>query len=377
MSELIRLFKVAMSPEAKVRVGEVLDSGYIGQGPKVDEFERALAKEFEIDDDVDGVLTTNSCTSAIDLALHLCGVGPGDEVITTAMTCTATNTMIVNRHAKIVWADVNPKTGCIDPVDVARKVTKHTKAIIAVDWAGRPCDYDGLRAARANVVVRIPIIEDAAHAYLVKINGKSIASKEGHRRVGGDFICHSYQAIKSLTTVDGGSIVTPLYEYDRAKLLRWYGLDRTKGESFRCSQVIEEAGYKYHMSDVSASIGLANIELARANVEKHRANTRFYHEALKNANAELPLADDGSSWWLYTILVDDRDGFIERMKTRGIECSPVHARNDKHPAFRGFGGPLPGLDYFASHEVAIPVGWWLSEGDLERVANSVLACVRG
>ncbi len=293
MSEPIRLFKVAMSPEAKVRVGEVLDSGYIGQGAKVDEFERVLEKEFEIEDG--SLLTTNSCTSAIDLALHLCDVGPGDEVITTAMTCTATNTMIVNRKAKIVWADVNPRTGCIDPVDVGRKITKLTKAIVAVDWAGRPCDYAGLREARS-ILKHVPIIEDAAHAYLARVGDKSIAHEESFHRVGGDFICHSYQAIKALTTVDGGSLVTPVYEYERAKLLRWYGLDRTKGDSFRCAQTIGEAGYKYHMNDVAAAIGLANIELARANVEKHRANARFYRGALSYiAAVTLPLVDDGSS----------------------------------------------------------------------------------
>lgn len=364
MSELIRLFKVAMSPEAKVRVGEVLDSGYIGQGPKVDEFERALEREGLGDD----VITVNSGTSAIDLALHLCGVGPGSEVVTTAMTCSATNTMLVNRHAKIVWADVNPLTGCIDPLDVERKITPHTKAIIAVDWGGRRCDYVYLRAA----AIAVPIIQDAAHSYISAVD--RVSKSPFHA----DYTTYSFQAIKHLTTGDGGALTVPREQRERARLLRWYGLDRTKGESFRCSQTIHEAGYKYHMNDIESSIGLANIDLARKNVSIHRQHAAFYQERLRECTEiELPSFDHFGSYWLYTILVDDRDGFIERMKTRGIECSPVHARNDKHPAFRGFGGPLPGLDYFASHEVAIPVGWWLSEGDLERVANSVLACVRG
>lgn len=370
---MIRLFKVAMSPDAKTLVGEVLDSGYVGQGPKVDEFERALAKELDVLPD--DVVTTNSCTSAIDLALHLCDVGPGSEVLTTAMTCSATNTMLVNRHARIVWCDVDPHTGCIDPDDVARKVTRHTKAIIAVDWAGRSCDYQRLRASARMFAPlgtpRIPIIEDAAHRW-----GATYDNNETR----GDYVCLSFQAIKFLNTCDGGALLPPRDQADRARLLRWYGLDRRgPSESFRCAQTITEAGYKYNCNDLNAAIGLANLELARENVKKQQANARWYHEhfeyevseGYRVRIAERPPWDDDCSWWLYTILVDHRDRFIERMRNRGVECSPVHARNDKHPAFRGWGGPLPGLDHFASREVAIPVGWWLTEEDRVKVVEAV------
>jgi len=354
---MIRLFKVAMSSLAKEAVAAVFDSGYIGQGPKVDEFEKALETPDALGRKV---LTTNSCTSAIDLALHLCDVGPGDEVLTTAMTCTATNTMLVNRRAKIVWCDVDRYTGCIDPADVARKVTNKTKAIIAVDWAGRLCDFRPLKYHG------VPVIEDAAHHY----------GPDG-RAARGDMIAWSFQAIKYLTTADGGALYVPPWEYDRAKLLRWYGLDRTKGDSFRCAQTIEEAGYKYHMNDVAAAIGLANLARAAHNVYQQTCNAVWMTIRLKERKVFVvtpPLADY-CSWWLYTIIVDNRDEFIEKMKFRGVECSPVHTRNDKHPAFRGYsGGELPGLDYFAAHEVAIPIGWWLTSEELEKVAQAVEEC---
>ena len=130
-----------MAPEAERAVADVLASGFIGQGPKVEEFEQALQETLDCPYPP---LTTNSCTSALDLALHLIGVGPGDEVISTPMTCTATNGVIVNRGAQIVWADVNPFSGLISPEDVGRLVSRRTKAIMAVDWGGKPCDYETL-----------------------------------------------------------------------------------------------------------------------------------------------------------------------------------------------------------------------------------------
>jgi perosamine synthetase len=352
---MIRLFKVAMNPAAKYEVAEVLQSGFIGQGPKVEEFEQAFG---HLVDAPYPPLSTNSCTSALDLALHLIGVGRYDQVISTPMTCTATNGVIVNRRASIVWADVHPETGLISAEDVERKITPRTKAIMAVDWGGRPCDYEHLKS------FGIPVIEDAAHSLLAKIDGESIA------RRGGDYVAWSFQAIKHLTTGDGGALLAPPEQMERARLLRWYGLDRRSSESFRCSQDIEEAGFKYHMNDIAAAIGLANLELARQNVYAHRLNASTYSEVL---SAE---EDWESSWWLYTVLVDDRDHFIREMAERGIEASPVHSRNDHHRAFRFDSGPLPGVDYFASHEVAVPVGWWLDEDDLERICDGLETLVR-
>lgn len=363
----IPLFKVFMADDAPARVAEVLQSGYIGQGPKVDAFEAALEREFVSDGPI---LTVNSCTAALDLALHLCDVGPGDYVLSTPMTCTATNGVIVRRGARIIWADVDPVTGLLSPESVKRRMwdaPRKPKAIMAVDWGGRACDYHALRQAAPNV----PIIEDAAHAPLAQYHGRPIAY------MGGDYVCWSFQAIKHLTTGDGGALKVPAEQVERARLLRWYGLDRTKGDSFRCSQDIAEVGYKYHLNDIAAAIGLTNLPHLADVVYRHRQNARLYHEAF----AELPLAsgvlppptDPGSSWWLYTLLVPERDTFIAHLASRGIAASPVHARNDRHPGFSGPSaeGALPGVDVFAAHEVAIPVGWWLSDQDRWRVIDAV------
>jgi dTDP-4-amino-4,6-dideoxygalactose transaminase len=286
--------------------------------------------------------------------LHLCGVGPGDEVITTPMTCSATNTHIVLRGATPVWADVDPITGLIDPFDCYDKCTEKTKAIIAVDWAGRSCDYDKLTTMFA-----VPVIQDAAH------------NPYGR---GGNYTCYSFQAIKHLTTGDGGALVVPPDQYDRARLLRWYGLDRTQGESFRCSQNIQQPGFKYHMNDIAAAIGLGNLPELRRIVDAHRDNAAYYTRNLAGLpGVTVPPSDPESSWWLYTLLVDDRDSCIAHMAQAGIECSPVHSRNDSHDAFHFPNGPLPGVDSFAAHEVAIPVGWWCGYEERASIVSEVQA----
>ena len=346
----IPLFKVYMSPEASARVDEVLQSGYIGQGPQVEAFEGALG---ELLGTPEPPLTVNSCTSAIDLALHLIGIQPGDEVITTPVTCTATNSPIVTRGARPVWADVDPLTGLIDPADVARKITRTTKAIVAVDWGGALCDYAALRS------LGLPVIQDAAHSLLAGI--------------GGDYVCWSFQAIKHLTTGDGGALWCPREQLERARLLRWYGLDRRGKADFRCEQNIQEVGYKYHMNDIAAAIGLANIGAVRRLVELHRANADHYQDEIESYEIARGPLDPQSACWLYTLLPKDRPGFIAHMADYGIACSPVHARNDTHAAFHFPNGPLPGVDFFASRNVAIPVGWWLTPAGRQQVIQAVHA----
>lgn len=370
--DLIRLFKVLMAPEVAMAVEQVIASGTVTEGPRVENFERRLADALGADRPL---ITLNSCTSAIELALHLVGVGPGDEVIATPMSCAASYVGAVRRGVEIVWADVDPATGLILPEDVARKTTSKTKAVIAVDWAGRVCDY----ASLWDIVIptAATVIEDAAHAFGAHYRGVPVA------RDGGEYVCWSFQAIKHLSTCDGGALRVPRALDERARKLRWFGIDRrSPGPNFE--KLIEEPGYKLHMNDLNAAIGLANLAAAVAAVEQHRANAAWYGEALKDLDGvTLPPVDPGSAWWLYTILLDKADqqqAFMQHMRERGVETSLVHMRCDNHPALRGrdgfVAGALPGVDYYASREVAIPVGWWLMPSDRERVADAVKAWVK-
>lgn len=358
---MIPLFKVYMADTAAEHVKQVLESGYIGQGPKVEQFEQDLKKYLH---SPHAPLSVNSGTSALDLAYHMVGVRTGTEVISTAQTCTATNGAIALRGAKIVWADVNPLTGLIDPKDVANKITDKTVAIVAVDWGGRPADYDVLRS------YGIPVIEDAAHAFGATYKGIPIAQS------GGDYVMWSFQAIKHLTTGDGGALLPPDNEIERGRLLRWFGLDRRSGESFRCAQTIQELGYKYQMNDIAAAIGIENLKYVKMVVDRHKLHASIYANAFKNLkHIYAPEYNDDSSWWLYTIVLptpESRDKFTLYMMDKDITVSPVHDRNDKHPPLMFDKPVLPGLNHFSARQIAIPVGWWLNMADIEYIAAAVL-----
>ena len=358
---MIPQFKVYTSPKAKKKVGKVLESGYIAQGEKVEKFEQTLQDYLGFDYG----LTVNSCTSALWLALHLIGV-EGGEVITTPMTCSATNIPIVQNGAKIVWADVD-RFGNIDPEDVGRKINGNTRAIVVVDWGGTPADYITLKECSGDV----PIIEDAAHAFGAKYYGQDIA------KVGGDFVCYSFQAIKHLTTGDGGLLVVPAKYYERAKLLRWFGLDRTQPDAMRSYQDIAEPGFKFHLNDVAATIGLANMSGAIKNLAKHRENAAYYNSALIDLThkgvsiIEEPNWWQNSSWWIYTIHVNKPLDFINILKYEGVQASQVHNRNDRYSCFSEFKVDLPQLDKWFDTMVCVPNGWWMDQKDLDFVVDLI------
>jgi dTDP-4-amino-4,6-dideoxygalactose transaminase len=360
----IPLFKVFMPDSVLIPLKQVLQSGYIGEGPRVKEFEKLLAPWLGNDK----VLALNSGTSAIQLALRLGNVGNNDEVISTAMTCTATNEPILALGARIVWADINPWTGNIDPQDVARKITSKTKAILCVHWGGYPCELDELNDIAQRHGVKL--IEDACHAFGAIYKDKPIGSHS-------DFSCFSFQAIKHMTTVDGGALACKTsVDCERGRLLRWYGINRNDNrKDLRCEADILEYGYKFHMNDVTAVIGLEQLKYVKETIRKHQANAATYSEAFKNLkNVKLLRyqSDRTGTYWLYTIRIKDRQRFSEYMQRQGIVVSQVHARNDKHTIFSDFQTDLPGVDEFVNEQIAIPVGWWLTQPQLEHIINSVI-----
>lgn len=351
---MIPLFKVGMSGEANVRVQQVLESGFIGQGTVVEEFEDKLWAELR---SKTRPVTVNSCTSAIDLALELIGVGPGDEIIATPQTCFASNVHIIHRKARIRWADIDPITGLIDPRSVKDLITNKTKAIVAVNWAGKFADYGALKQ------FGIPVVEDAAHTW------DTFVIEDVER---GDYICYSFQAIKFLTTADGGIVICPPEKQAEARILRWYGLDRTKNESFRCTQNITKVGFKYHMNDVNASIGIANLPVAHKSVCKSRENSKHYINNISNPLLTLPEWDDTHSYWLFSMHVKAglKDNFTKYLQDNEIASSPVHYRNDRYDSTIQFAEkPLPGVNSFTETQICIPNGFWLSNKDLDHVVK--------
>jgi len=391
MKHNIPLFKVYMSKKAASAASEVINSGFIGQGPVVDELESKLKEFFNND----YVATVNAATSAEHLALHLLkkpvtnmkgyegvifsesnwpGLQDGDEVLATPLTCTATNFPILANNLKIKWVDIDPETLNMDLDDLARKITSKTKVIFLVHWGGYPMDLDKLAEIQSKAYqlygFKPVIIEDCAHALGSKFNGKSIGTH-------GNICTFSFQAIKHMTTGDGGALILPHSElYRRAKLLRWYGIDRESDrKDFRCEADIPEWGFKFHMNDIAASIGLSNLAEVQENViDKHKSNGKYYDEALKDVDGITLLRRDSrmdSSYWIYSLLVDRKDDFTKHMKDCGISTSQVHERNDIHSSLREFKTILPNLDSIKNKLTAIPVGWWVIKEEREYIVECI------
>jgi len=365
----VPLFKVHVSLDVEEEMIRVLRSGYIGQGPEVEKFEKELESWMGL-----RPLALNSGTSGLSLALHLAGVAPGDEVITTPMTCFATNAPIVTCGATIVWSDIDPDTGLMDWKSVVHRLTPRTQAIVCVDWAGTPCNLEQLLTAAE--IVGVSLIEDAAHAFGARFQDRPIGSVA-------DFTVFSFQAIKHLTTVDGGALTCKRSEdRERGKLLRWYGIDREgPRQDLRCETDIPEVGYKFHMNDVAAAMGRVNLRCMNKVLQAHRDNAAFYRQALADLpRVRLLREPEGivSSYWLFTIRVEDRESFRNHMECAGIQTSQVHTRCDAHTSMENLRShPLPGVDTFAAEQISIPVGWWVTEDDREYVAEEVRKWSRG
>lgn len=377
---MISLFKVHMPQAVDGPLLETLHSGYIGQGKKVDEFEQVLGEYFGNPN----VLTVNSATSALTIALRLAGVDVGSDVLTTPMTCTATNLPILSLSANPIFIDIDPRTGLADPNNFVHSITKNTKALMLVDWGGAVVDvrefYDNpdFIEIQKRWNLDIKIIVDAAHA----MGGQySDGAMEGSRA---DYTCFSLQAIKHITTGDGGILTCQSkVDYERAKLMRWYGIKRESVfKDSRIDQDIDEWGYKFHMNDLNATIGIVQMDYIDQIIRKQRANALYYNEHLNDDFYTKPLHIETGANWLYTLLLPDRstrDNFQKFMTEKGIMASQVHKRNDDYAVFRPYTphpphvlvkNHFPGVDAFTERMICIPVHWDLTDDDISYIVSS-------
>ncbi|AMO21153.1 DegT/DnrJ/EryC1/StrS family aminotransferase [Flavobacterium columnare] len=340
-------------------IQETLYSGYIAEGEKVYEFEKLFSDY--INNPLS--LSLNSGTAALHIALLLAGVGVGDEVISTVLTAEPTNVAIKLVGAKVVWADVQTNTGLLDPKSVREKITPRTKAIILVHYAGMVCDMNEF--VKISNEFNIPIIEDAAHALGAKYNGLPIGCHS-------DYTIFSLQAIKHLTTIDGGILSLKSKEnYDKGKLLRWFGLNKNKA---RLENDITVPGYKYHMNNVNATIGIVQMKHVEQVVGKYITNGKYFDQELKNILG-IELLDYNPntepSYWLYTLKVENRKGFIKKLAENNIMASELHLRNDRHSLFNESKVSLPVFDEFYKKMVHIPCGWWLTDADKNKIVEVI------
>lgn len=344
---MIPLFKVLIDNSAIGRIEKTLTSGWIGEGDRVLEFEKHLEMFFGV-----SVLATNSCTSALELAFdHISRqVDRKGVVLTTPLTCFATTAAILHAGLDIRWVDIDPTTLNVDMNDLQSKMTEDVVAVSIVHFGGRPCplpDTDKF------------IVEDCAQAFG---SYDELCHVGTHPAVYG---CFSFQSVKTLTTGDGGALKPPKAVHYELKRSRWYGMDRDLPRS----QNISVPGFKYHMNDLSAALGLANFSTAVNSLKIQRDNARYYSENLEGLTT-LPY-NDMSSNYLFPLLVEKRDAFIYSLKDAGIEASPVHFRNDKNSCVEQYKADLPRMDYVEPRLVFIPNGWWVTPEDREHIVHTI------
>lgn len=361
--ENIPLFKVFMPPEVNDTVIETLQSGFIAEGSKVKAFEKEIANFIGNE----RVVPVNSCTTALTIAFKLANVGKGSEVISTPLTCVAGNEPIAMLGGKTIWADIDPETGMITAETIEPLISKNTKAIYILHKEGSPANIESIYALAKSY--NLKVIEDAAHAFGAKRREKRIGAM-------GDFVCFSFQAIKHITTGDGGALLCGSDEdFIRAKKAKWFGIDRDSRDGREVwREDIVEWGFKGNMNDIAGTLGLAQMKHVEWILESFHKNGRFFDDIFKSFPGITTLKRDlldYQTYWGYTILVENRDAILAKLAEEGIGAGQIHVRNDHYTMFGKNKRRLPNTDWFDARELSLPCGWWVGENERERIIEAL------
>jgi len=360
----IVLFYPHIPQKAVEYVTDTLNSRWIGQGPKVDLFEKKFTEKFT---QPYISFSSGSGTDALHLSYILAGLKLGDEVIAPVFTCVATNIPLLYMGIKIRFADIQPYTLNINPQHVASMVNEKTRAIICVHYGGLPCDIDELQGIADKW--NIPLIEDASHALGAKYKNKYIGSLS-------DFTTFSFQAVKHLTTADGGMVSVKNKDLvEKAKRIRWFGIDRIAKQLSKWKNDITEVGYKYQMTDISAAMGLAGLEEFEEILEFRKKLFYTYKSELKNIPGIKFIGgeylDREHAAWLCTVVVENRKELERKLFENHIESNQVHYRNDRYSIFGGKQNNLPNMDEIEYKYLVLPLHTRMNVEQVERVCNVI------
>jgi dTDP-4-amino-4,6-dideoxygalactose transaminase len=368
----LHVMKPWLGEEEQHALAEVIASGWVAQGPKVAEFERAFAESV----DATHAIAVSSCTTALHLALVVAGVGPGDDVVVPSFSFIATANAAIYVGARPVFADVDPVTGNLTAASVTRAITEHTKAVIAVDQGGVPVDLDALREVcdRRGIVV----VEDAACGAGSTYRGRPVGA-------GAVIAAWSFHPRKILTTGEGGMITTSRADWAaRARKLREHAMDVSA--SARHSQVLApaecytEVGFNFRMTDLQAAVGLVQLRRLPEVVARRRALATGYTKAIADIAGLRAVADpewgttNYQSYWI-EVLPDyptDRDGLLERLAHADISARRGIMAAHRQPAYahRDTGdSPLTATAALTDHTLILPLFHEMSDSDQQRVVD--------
>jgi dTDP-4-amino-4,6-dideoxygalactose transaminase len=365
-------------------VVDTLKSGWITTGPKAKRFEADFAAWLgDAGDDIDGLhcIAVNSATAGLHLALEALGLGPGDEVITTTHTFTATAEVVRYLGADVRLVDINPATLNIDPDLIEAAITPRTRAIIPVHYAGLAADMPAILAVAGRHGLKV--VEDAAHALPTTCGGRLVGALDS------DACVFSFYANKTMTTGEGGMLVTrDAALAKRARVMRLHGMSRDAFDRFTATvpswyYEIVAPGFKYNLTDIAAALGLQQLKKARRFQQQRARIAEQYHQAfaaLPLIDAPVPSSGDVHAWHLYAIRLADeapvaRDRFIERLYERGIGCSVHYIPLHLHPYWRDRYALTPAMFPHSQKAyerlLSLPIYTRMTEADVARVVTAV------
>ena len=364
-------------------VVDTLKSGWVTTGPKAKRFEADFAAF--LGDERLHCVAVNSATAGLHLALEALGIGPGDEVITTTHTFTATAEVVRYLGADVRLVDIDPATMNIDPRLVEAAITPRTKAIIPVHYAGLAADMPAILAIAKRHGLKV--VEDAAHALPTTSAGRLVGT------LGSDATVFSFYANKTITTGEGGMLVTRDDALaKRARVMRLHGMSRDAFDRFTATvpswyYEIVAPGFKYNLTDIAAALGLHQLKKARAFQLRRAEIAQFYNEALAPLPlvlAPLPPAGEQHAWHLYVIRLAGsagvaRDRFIEKLYEHGIGCSvhyiPLHLHPYWRDRYRLGPAQFPHSQHAYEQMLSLPIYTRMTDADAARVVAAVKACL--
>jgi len=337
-------------------VSDVLRSRWIGQGPRVEEFEEKFSRQI-----VGGrrSIAVGSCTDALHLAYLLSDICPGDDVIAPLFTCTATNIPLLYSGARVRFCDVEPNSLNMDPAHLKRLLwERKPKAIVVVHYGGAPVSRVIFDLAQE---ASVPVIEDCAQA----LGAKGIAQR-------GRFACFSFQAVKHIGCGDGGMLVLPDHLKDIAKRQRWFGIDREAKLKGIWENDITEIGFKYQLNDIAAAMCLQGLYHLDDQMKHRRRLRGTYMSALSDMDGiRLVDTDRDSACWLLTVLVERREDFRRKLAAEGIETDQVHYRNDRYTIFEKFRDEFPNMDAVDGKYLVLPLHMGMDGDDVRRICGVI------
>jgi perosamine synthetase len=341
-------------PKKKIleEISDTLNSRWIGQGPKVELFEREFGKKMGYKYPV----MVNSGTSALELAYHLLDLKKGDVVVVPVLDAVSGQVGLIRRRCKIRFCDIEKSTLNINPLHLEKLLNRdRVKAVVGVHLGGIHFHQ------KINLLCKkfkVPLIVDSA---------------QYHAKTEGDYICYSFQAIKHITTADGGMLVlNNKKEYEKAKELRWFGIPRKFKKSWRQRAVtlgLKEAGYKYQPTDIDACFALAALPDLDGVIEYRKQLAIEYKKGLEKVKEIQIVA--GDTYWLLTIFAKKRNQLANYLAKRGIETNLVHIRNDKYKILSNKRQNLPDMDWIEKRYLCLPLNCKIKKTDVKYICRSI------